>query len=112
MSARDELEQVVRKSYVDNCMQLATRDLTELMTDAILAAGYRKPRKITTVEELDALPVGSVVKGERFGVAIKEEADNPVPWASDGSRGAETSADVLIYLLGTAALIFEPEVKA
>ena len=31
------------------------------MADAILAAGYRKPRTVTTVEELDALPVGSVV---------------------------------------------------
>lgn len=29
--------------------------------DAILAAGYAKPRQITTVEELDALAVGSVV---------------------------------------------------
>lgn len=29
--------------------------------DAVLAAGYRKPRTITTTEELDALPVGSVV---------------------------------------------------
>jgi hypothetical protein len=31
------------------------------IADAILAAGYRKPRTITTVEELDALPVGSVI---------------------------------------------------
>lgn len=31
------------------------------LTDVILAAGYRKPRTVTTVEELDALPVGSVV---------------------------------------------------
>lgn len=31
------------------------------VADAILAAGYRKTRTISTVEELDALPVGSVV---------------------------------------------------
>jgi len=43
---RGELEQVVRDAYVENCMQLATRDLTELMADAILAAGYRKPAKV------------------------------------------------------------------
>lgn len=33
----------------------------------ILAAGYRKPRTITTVEELDALRVGSVVLSEGYG---------------------------------------------
>lgn len=28
--------------------------------DAILASGYRKPRTITTAEELDALPIGAI----------------------------------------------------
>lgn len=31
------------------------------VAEAILAAGYRKPRRVTTREELDALPVDSVV---------------------------------------------------
>ena len=31
--------------------------------DAILAAGYRKPRQVTTVEEVAALPVDSVIAG-------------------------------------------------
>ena len=31
------------------------------VADAIIAAGYRKSRTITTAEELDALPVGSIV---------------------------------------------------
>lgn len=31
------------------------------IADGLLAAGYRKPRTITTAEEVDALPVGSVV---------------------------------------------------
>jgi hypothetical protein len=39
--------------------------------DAILAAGYRKPRTITTAEELDALPVGSIV------AMIGSEPDSP-----------------------------------
>jgi hypothetical protein len=30
--------------------------------DSILAAGYRKPRTVTTAKELDALRVGSVVR--------------------------------------------------
>ena len=32
----------------------------------ILAAGYRKPRTITTAEELDALPVDSVVRDDEM----------------------------------------------
>lgn len=43
--------------------------------DAILAAGYRKPRTVTTAEELDALPVGSVVL---------DHAQPPCAWQKDG----------------------------
>jgi hypothetical protein len=32
------------------------------VADAILAAGYRKPWRITTLEELDALPFESVIR--------------------------------------------------
>lgn len=45
--------------------------------DAILAAGYRKPRIITTMAELEALPAGAVVKdanelpSERFNNSIR-----------------------------------------
>lgn len=37
-------------------------DVLDKTADAIVAAGYRKPRTITTVEELDALPEGSVIR--------------------------------------------------
>lgn len=36
-------------------------NITRLMADAVLAAGYTKPRIITTVEELAALPDGTVI---------------------------------------------------
>jgi hypothetical protein len=39
--------------------------------DAILAAGYAKPRTITTVEELDALPIGSVIRTS----GVEDECD-------------------------------------
>lgn len=29
--------------------------------DVLLAAGYRKPQQVTTIEELDALPAGSMI---------------------------------------------------
>jgi hypothetical protein len=46
-------------------------------TDAILAAGYRKPRTVTAVEELDALPVGAVIRtaahpGNEPRIAVKD----------------------------------------
>lgn len=30
--------------------------------DAILSAGFRKPRQVTTAEELDTLPIGTVLR--------------------------------------------------
>jgi len=42
-----------------------------LIVPEILAAGYRKPRTITTVEELDALPVDSVAL-DADGVACQQ----------------------------------------
>ena len=53
----------------------------EVMADAILAAGYSKPRTITTAEELDALPVGSVVLSGGKIPRIKSEDGH---WLGDG----------------------------
>ena len=54
---RDELAEIVYDAWRHE----EPRDTAEIAADAILAAGYRKPRQVTTVEELDALPVDSVV---------------------------------------------------
>lgn len=51
MSARDELAAVIEQAY-DLNEGMAT---FELLAHATLAAGYSKPRTITTAEELDAL---------------------------------------------------------
>ena len=65
MSARDELAQTIADA-ADGFRNLSpgrtptTQDLTA--ADAILAAGYRKPRTITAVEDLDALSVGSILR--------------------------------------------------
>jgi hypothetical protein len=62
MSARDELAEIIQDcgeyipgSHADDYVS------PDKAADAILAAGYSKPRTITTAEELDALPVMSVV---------------------------------------------------
>lgn len=43
------------------------------IADAILAAGYSKPRTITTAEELDALPEGSAVLDADHDVSTKHD---------------------------------------
>lgn len=56
------------------------------VADAILAAGYRKPRTITTFDELDELPRGSVVL-DRDGLSLHLDYAG---WnASNGTRGIE-----------------------
>jgi hypothetical protein len=59
MSARDELGELISSRH------------TMAAADAILAAGYSKPRMITTAEELDALPDDSVVLDEMDGPLTK-----------------------------------------
>jgi hypothetical protein len=67
MSARDELAAVIEQAY-DLNEGMAT---FELLAHATIAAGYRKPRTITTAEELDALPVGSAVLDADCDVSTK-----------------------------------------
>lgn len=60
---------------------------TMAAVDALLAAGYRKPRTITTVEELDALPNGSVVL-DRNGLSLHKNMFSQ--WdASNGTRNVQ-----------------------
>jgi hypothetical protein len=66
---------------------------TEIM-DAILAAGYRKPRAITTAEELDALAIRSVILDCDLDICRKnrygrwESFDEPdQTWSSTGLAG-------------------------
>ncbi|MGB3413619.1 MAG: hypothetical protein WBA28_02775 [Microbacteriaceae bacterium] len=48
------------------------REILEGYADAILAAGYRKPRMVTTVEQVEALPSGAVVRGDDSAVTVKK----------------------------------------
>lgn len=57
------------------------QDYAYILADAILAAGYTKPRTVTTVEELDALAVGSVVLDGAEYVARKERGGDAPNWA-------------------------------
>ena len=59
MSARDELAKIIASSH------------TNAAVDSILAAGYRKPRVVTTLEELKTVYEGAILKdaeGEMWGI--------------------------------------------
>ena len=53
--------------------------------NALLAAGYRKPRAITTVEELDALPYGTAVAhDEGWGITVAQRHAEDLRWYVTG----------------------------
>jgi hypothetical protein len=55
---RDELATVIETAYDLNPGMASF----ELLAHAVLAAGYRKPQEVTTLEELDALPFETVIR--------------------------------------------------
>jgi len=72
------------------------------MADAVLAAGYRRPRTVTTVEELDKLADGSAVV-DRYGDVSTKHAH----WW----HGYETSPLLpsKVVKFGPLTVIYEPE---
>jgi hypothetical protein len=74
----------------------------------VLDAGYRRARTITTIEELDALPVGSVIL-DPIGLSLHK--NEFTGWrASNGAT--EITADMLQREALPATLIHEPEPTA
>ena len=55
---RDELATIIETAYDLNPGMASF----ELLAHAVLAAGYTKPRTVTTIEELDALPFEAVIR--------------------------------------------------
>jgi hypothetical protein len=73
----------------------------------ILRAGYRKPRTITTVEELDALPAESVIRADP-GLIYEKYADEDGRefdyWLLPGEPRAQAATKVDF----PATVLFEP----
>ena len=78
MNERDELAEII-----SHAMNNEFSNPSERAANTILADGYRKPRTIRTVEELDALPVWSVVLSENIAHQKYDETDG-YDWAADG----------------------------
>lgn len=74
------------------------------MADAILAAGYSRPRTVSTVAELDALPEGAVILAESTGDSYqKNHEDEWFIWGGGGRDAADVDLP--------ASVLYEPEGK-
>lgn len=74
------------------------------LTKPLERAGYSKPRTVTTVEELDALPVGSVIL-DPIGLSLHK--NEFTGWcASNGAK--DITAEMLAYEALPATVLYEP----
>lgn len=92
MSEREELASILSCQ----CTCDGKPDPSELhyrMADAVLSAGFRKPRVVTTVEELEALPDGAVIRLSNSRVAGKFAITNYHYWEVFGVTGDFLSGD-------------------
>ncbi|MBM4608089.1 hypothetical protein GS922_18900 [Rhodococcus hoagii] len=65
MSTRDELANLIAQADSQEVGAMDPRTVGTMyghLADAILAAGYSRPRVVETVEELQALPRGAVIR--------------------------------------------------
>ncbi|WXW93180.1 hypothetical protein SEA_BRAYBEAST_44 [Arthrobacter phage BrayBeast] len=74
------------------------------MADALIAAGYRKPRTITNAEELDALPIKAVIRGK--WLAEKWATPESDVWFIAG-RNMEWFTDDLVMRGGLPATVLD-----
>ena len=98
---RDQLAQII---YDTLNWQYGDFNMPDDAAEAILDAGWRPPaRVVTTVEELDGLPVGSIVRDvER--AALDEKWDDDT-WAEAGYEYTFSSRSIHL----PAAVIYDPE---
>ena len=112
MNERDELAQTIHscicEESLNDCLEWRGKCLKA--AEEALAAGYRRPRTISTVEELDALPGASVVKDALTQVFEKQEAgvwhDGPHDWLAFDGKFWDVDA---IHL--PATVLHEPEAR-
>ncbi len=114
MSARDELAEVIA-NFRDDWYKVARKSPAGIdrdEADAILAAGYSKPRTITTAEELDALPDGSLIES-RGGVVFQKYAgwfaQDDAGWQRPGYEWTARTRDLTDKAHQPLTVIHTPE---
>ena len=86
MSDRDELADLIKPAAAHDYWPQKAAEL-------VLAAGYRKPRQVTTVEELDALPTGAVVLANNHRHYLQDWRLSFQKWDDgDWHRGARSGS--------------------
>lgn len=85
MSTRDELAATISGTRHMRALHLEVpadiiKHVSDGITDAILAAGYRKPRVITTDEELDTLPEGTSILDQAEKLTLEETSMECLEW--------------------------------
>jgi hypothetical protein len=98
---RDELALIIMspESFDGGPASCGPNDVYAARTaDAILAAGYRRPRQVAAIEELGNLPHGSVIRSSRhqFWVAHKEDdGRGDQSWSAAGTGATPNLSDWL-----------------
>jgi hypothetical protein len=95
---REELLNVLRTLF---SWDLTTEAALTKMADAILAAGYRKPRTIDNVAELNALPSFSVIRIQQ-GQTLERLSDG---WYEAALENTFTAYPIWL----PATVLYEPE---
>jgi hypothetical protein len=111
VNPRDELAKLLTetsRAYIGEYGAYVDEVEAPHLADAILAAGYKKPRAITTVEELEALPVGSVILDTDPDTCRKNEYGR---WNSLDDPEESFSSRSLLGSL-PATVLHEPESAA
>src|SRR5690348_1001095 len=101
MSARDEERDELFNLWLEHgtCFESDSSEGKKFV-EAILAAGYQRPRTITTTDEVDELPAVSIVR-TCFGDGVNI-------YRPEGVTGDHHH--VVVY--GPATVLYEPEVAA
>ena len=111
MSARDDLARIVNIGWGSDGEYEALDSTDYAIADAVLAAGYSKPRIVTTVDELEALPVGSVVRGVDEHFVFERYASDAVlgrNWWTSGEWSTYSADQITL----PAYVLFTPEGEA
>jgi len=111
MSDREELATVISRTPHIRALHLElpssiVSHLADGIIDAVLASGYRKPRVVTTIAELDALPAGAMILDSDPDCCVKNDRER---WYSlAGSEESYSSAHIVDSLPATVLYVPEP----
>ena len=97
----DELE-----NHLNHEAYYPTGDELSYFAGGLIAAGYRKPRTVTTAAELDALPVGSVVL-DKDGDPWQSIRNSGLWWCTDPGIEYGFEATELLNDFGPATILHE-----